>query len=131
MANDDEADDSQDRKKTSAIAAGSDKIAGLGRRVQAALGTIENLVGGVSGAEIGGADHVTSRAARMAEDTEAIVKNIGLLALDATIEAARIVEAGHGFVVVAGEMKALADQAAQVMRSIRTGLSVERSAATR
>lgn len=65
-------------------------------------------------------DNIQTQIENFANVNEKIAKQTNLLALNATIEAARAGEAGKGFAVVAGEVKSLANQAAQSSKELRT-----------
>ena len=58
-----------------------------------------------------------------------IANQTNLLALNATIEAARAGEAGRGFAVVAGEVKALAQQVAKATEDIRSQIDAIQASA--
>ena len=64
-----------------------------------------------------------SRIGEVLQTIEAIAKQTNLLALNATIEAVRAGEAGRGFAIVAGEVKALAGQTRAAAADIRARVS--------
>lgn len=77
-----------------------------------ATGDIQDLVRTVGRIEqqLAGLSEALRQVSAVSQEIEAIAKQTRLLALNATIEAARAGEAGKGFGVVAGEVKALAQQ---------------------
>jgi methyl-accepting chemotaxis protein len=77
-----------------------------------AIDEIRALVGSVNDIEsfLGSLSSSLQRVSGVSQEIEAIARQTRLLALNATIEAARAGEAGKGFGVVAGEVKALAQQ---------------------
>lgn len=77
-----------------------------------ATADIHGLVEGVGRIEqqLAGLSEALRQVSSVSQEIEAIAKQTRLLALNATIEAARAGEAGKGFGVVAGEVKALAQQ---------------------
>lgn len=77
-----------------------------------AVGHIRDLVGSVNRIEdfLAGLAEALGRVTSVSKEIEAIARQTRLLALNATIEAARAGDAGKGFGVVAGEVKALAQQ---------------------
>ncbi|MGY6628879.1 MAG: methyl-accepting chemotaxis protein [Oceanicaulis sp.] len=81
----------------------------------------------------GGSMEELHSAAREIEDiaelVSAIAEQTNLLALNATIEAARAGEAGKGFAVVASEVKQLAVQTAKATGDIRSKIEAMRTAA--
>lgn len=89
------------------------------RSIQA-LDDIRGLVTSVTQMEEKLRDVVGSlgRVTNVADKIEAIARQTRMLALNATIEAARAGEAGRGFGVVAGEVKALAQQTSDATTQI-------------
>lgn len=73
--------------------------------------------------EIGRMSKSTEKISNIIKMIEEIAEQTNLLALNATIEAARAGEAGKGFAVVASEVKELATQTASAVEEIRTQIS--------
>ncbi|MBM3537301.1 MAG: hypothetical protein FJX55_05650 [Alphaproteobacteria bacterium] len=93
-------------------------------RIEGALGDVRGLVGGVvaikkQAADLGTALDSVCRAVR---DIDAVAKRIMLLALDATIEAARTGEQAGGFAAVAGGVKQLAKQISEATAEVDAAL---------
>lgn len=89
----------------------NDKIQSLAGAIRAASSGVEAL--GSSTAEVGA----------IAAVIKEIADQTNLLALNASIEAARAGEAGHGFAVVANEVRRLADRTMQATAKIDTLIS--------
>lgn len=118
------------RTAAETAAATSDAAADAARRVALLSTTLGGLRDAVAGAA-GQATQLGQRS-REIESIVALIKEVAeqtnLLALNATIEAARAGEAGRGFAVVASEVKSLASQTAKATEEISTHISGMQSA---
>ncbi|MCC7396648.1 MAG: methyl-accepting chemotaxis protein [Planctomycetes bacterium] len=123
----------------SSVGQSTDTVAGSIRTIAAAVEQLTASISGVTtssveGAEIAGSaaqmaklsneriaelGQAASEIGRVIEVIQDIAEQTNLLALNATIEAARAGEAGKGFAVVASEVKALARQTAEATEDIR------------
>jgi methyl-accepting chemotaxis protein len=117
-------------------------VASATEELTASIAELNQQVHGVSAAARDAADGV-DRSNQSVEQLQTVVERIGdvtklindiaeqtnLLALNATIEAARAGEAGKGFAVVASEVKALAAQTGKATEEIDTQISQMKQAA--
>ena len=79
--------------------------------------------------DVEGLEHATSTINQVVDLITEIAEQTNLLALNATIEAARAGEAGRGFAVVASEVKALAEQTRKATDEIREPIEAIQSSA--
>lgn len=129
--------------QATSVAAASEEASTNVQTVAAAAEEMSASIKEISG-QVARSNETAAEAVRKAEETNATVedlheasKQIGdvvslindiaeqtnLLALNATIEAARAGEAGKGFAVVASEVKSLASQTAKATEEIRTQIA--------
>jgi len=108
-------------------------ISEIRRQTEAAYAISQEANGAVdvATADVTGLAETAGKIGEVVQLIRAIAEQTNLLALNATIEAARAGEAGRGFAVVASEVKQLASQTARATEDISTQVSAIQSATNR
>src|SRR6476659_1618376 len=103
----------------------STSVTEIGRRVKESSKIADNAVRQAeqNDGRIGKLSHAAQQIGDVVKLITAIAEQTNLLALNATIEAARAGEAGRGFAVVASEVKTLASQTAKATDEISSHIA--------
>jgi methyl-accepting chemotaxis protein len=104
---------------TSELSISIEEVAAQSRRIVSSIEAISARAN-MAGQRLDDLTEISGRATSAVELIAQVAEQTNLLALNATIEAARAGEAGRGFAVVASEVKELAGQAARATHDIRT-----------
>jgi methyl-accepting chemotaxis protein len=102
------------------------EVKALAEQTARATGEISQHIAGMQAAtqdSVGAIREIGGSIGHLSEIASAIAEQTNLLALNATIEAARAGEAGRGFAVVASEVKQLASQTAKATDEIGTQIA--------
>lgn len=113
------------RSALSATVEARNTVASGQTRIDAALADVTALANQVAlfGERIEALTTALTKVARAAGDIDAIARTTNLLALNASIEAARAGAAGRGFMVVAQEVKQLSGRTQEATRTIEGNLA--------